>query len=91
VKQVRFNPKRAMVAVVGGNDREVKTWDLKNNQNFVAQIKLQEQLPEPPSIGRPDGNTLAVGLYQREVRTYDLTGKPAHRRFRRSLSQSPNG
>ncbi|MBY0459117.1 MAG: hypothetical protein K2V38_17415, partial [Gemmataceae bacterium] len=74
VKQVRFHPKRAALASLGA-DREVKTWALADATKFVTKTNLDAQKPNAIDW-TPDGDTLAVGCTNGEVRMYDLAGKP---------------
>jgi WD40 repeat protein len=73
LNQVRFNPKRAVLATVA-YDKEVKTWDLSNNKAPATQVKLLDKGPTTIDW-TSDGNTLAVGCFSGEVLLYDRAGK----------------
>jgi WD40 repeat protein len=72
IGQLRYNPKRAMVATVGF-DREVKVWSLANKDKPTAALNLKEQGPNTVDW-TSDGDTLAVGCTNGEVRMYDPAG-----------------
>jgi predicted Zn finger-like uncharacterized protein len=73
VKQVRFHPKRGVVATVG-REGDVKTWDLKDTRNPASQNWLKELGPNTIDW-TADGAALAVGFANGEVRLYDPAGK----------------
>ncbi|MBP3956780.1 caspase family protein [Gemmata sp. G18] len=74
VKQIRFHPKRPVLAAVG-RDSEVTVWALSDRTGPTVRLKLAEQGANTIDWAS-DGSALAIGCGNGEVLTYDPAGKP---------------
>ncbi|WP_162671607.1 WD40 domain-containing protein [Gemmata massiliana] len=73
VRQVRFHPRRPLVATVG-RDSEVTVWALSDRTGPTVRLKLVEQGANTIDWAS-DGSTLAIGCGNGEVLTYDPVGE----------------